>query len=124
MNNKSFIKRIKTILDYYQLTASMFADKIGVQRSSISHMLSGRNKPSLDVILKITSEFPEVDMYWLLYGKGVFPRKVEEESVSSSLTLPLSDNEHPISKAKTLGTKKITKIVAFYEDGTFEEFIK
>ena len=51
----------------------MFADKIGVQRSSISHILSGRNKPSLDFILKVTNEFTDVDIYWLLNGKGSFP---------------------------------------------------
>ncbi|PZQ78296.1 MAG: XRE family transcriptional regulator, partial [Flavobacterium johnsoniae] len=50
VNTEDFIKRLEKILDYYNLTASSFADKIGVQRSSISHLLSGRNKPSLDFI--------------------------------------------------------------------------
>ena len=53
VNIEDFIKRLEKILDYYSLTASSFADKIGVQRSSMSHLLSGRNKPSLDFILKI-----------------------------------------------------------------------
>lgn len=73
VNTEYFIKRLEVILDYYSLNASTFADKIGVQRSSLSHLLSGRNKPSLDFILKIIDIFPEVDLYWILNGKGSFP---------------------------------------------------
>jgi transcriptional regulator with XRE-family HTH domain len=51
-----------------------FADKIGVQRSSLSHLLSGRNKPSLDFILKILDVFPDVDLYWMINGKGSFQK--------------------------------------------------
>ena len=75
VNIPEFTSRLKKVIDFHQLTASMFADKIGVQRSSISHILSGRNKPSLDFILKVIAEFNEVDMYWLLNGKGTFPKK-------------------------------------------------
>ncbi|MDT7831825.1 helix-turn-helix transcriptional regulator [Flavobacteriaceae bacterium S356] len=121
VNNKDFTERIKKILEHHQLTASLFADKIGVQRSSISHILSGRNKPSLDFILKITSEFPEVDIYWLLNGKGVFPKIVEETSNNTS-PLPLVDKNKVVHSES--GSRRITKIVVFYEDGTFEEFNK
>jgi transcriptional regulator with XRE-family HTH domain len=76
VNIEDFIKRLEIILDYYSLNASSFADKIGVQRSSLSHLLSGRNKPSLDFILKILEVFPEVDLYWILNGKGTFPKNV------------------------------------------------
>ena len=68
INIDDFIKRLEIILDYYGLSASGFADKINVQRSSLSHLLSGRNKPSLDFILKIVAIFPEVDLYWILNG--------------------------------------------------------
>lgn len=74
VNTEDFIKRLEIILEYYGLNASSFADKIGVQRSSLSHLLSGRNKPSLDFILKILDVFPEVDLYWILNGKGTFPK--------------------------------------------------
>lgn len=74
--------RIKVIQKHYGLTASAFADSIGVQRSSMSHIISGRNKPSLDFILKIIKQFPEVDISWLLRGEGEFlnqkPDKNEE----------------------------------------------
>jgi len=75
LNIDDFIKRLEILLDYYNLSASVFADKLGVQRSGLSHLLSGRNKPSLDFVLKITESFPEVDLYWLLDGTGNFPKK-------------------------------------------------
>lgn len=80
VNTEEFIKRLEKVLDYYNLNASSFADKIGVQRSSLSHLLSGRNKPSLDFIMKILEVFPEVDLYWILNGKGNFPmNSVQDE---------------------------------------------
>ena len=78
VNIEDFIKRLEIILDYYSLNASTFADKIGVQRSSLSHLLSGRNKPSLDFILKILDVFPDVDLYWILNGKGNSPKNSEQ----------------------------------------------
>jgi transcriptional regulator with XRE-family HTH domain len=57
------------ILEDLQLTPSEFADRIGVQRSSISHVLSGRNKPGLDFLEKILNTFPEIDAAWLITGK-------------------------------------------------------
>ncbi len=87
VNIEDFIKRLEIILDYYSLNASSFADKIGVQRSSMSHLLSGRNKPSLDFILKIMDVFPEVDLYWILNGKGTFPKsELENEANNVSPT--------------------------------------
>ena len=85
VNIEDFIKRLEIILDYYSLNASSFADKIGVQRSSLSHLLSGRNKPSLDFILKILDVFPDIDLYWILNGKGNFPKNAEEfEKIENS----------------------------------------
>lgn len=81
VNIDDFVKRLEIILDYYALNASSFADKIGVQRSSMSHLLSGRNKPSLDFVLKISEVFPEVDLYWILNGTGNFP-KSDENAIS------------------------------------------
>lgn len=70
MNTKEAGKRIKLILDYFDISPSVFADKIGVQRSSISHILSGRNNPSLDIIHKIITKFPDINPMWLIAGKG------------------------------------------------------
>lgn len=96
VNIDDFIKRLEIILDYYNLSASSFADKVGVQRSSLSHLLSGRNKPSLDLIMKIVSEFPEVDLYWIINGKGNFP-KSESQNLEIGST-PISQNLQQESK--------------------------
>jgi len=85
VNAVEFTSRLKKILEYNHLTASQFADQIGVQRSSISHILSGRNKPSLDFVLKVTNTFRDVDIYWLLNGKGTFPRESSHPSSPTNL---------------------------------------
>lgn len=91
VNIEEFIKRLEIILDYYSLNASTFADKIGVQRSSLSHLLSGRNKPSLDFILKILDVFPDVDLYWVLNGTGTFPKSESENNINISSPAPIVD---------------------------------
>ena len=93
VNIDDFIKRLEIILNYYSLSASSFADKVGVQRSSLSHLLSGRNKPSLDLILKIVQNFPEVDLYWILNGKGNFPKSEITISKIEQPTTSFSKNE-------------------------------
>lgn len=64
------IKRIELILQSQNLTPSQFADRIGVQRSGLSHILSGRNNPSLDFVQKVLQAFPDLNPLWLLQGKG------------------------------------------------------
>lgn len=93
INTDDFVKRLETIFDYYGLSASSFADKINVQRSSISHLLSGRNKPSLDFILKVIENFPDVELLWLLNGKGVFP-KGESSNQEKMNTTPIQKIEN------------------------------
>ena len=124
INSIDFTKRLQKVIDYYSETASSFAEKIGVQRSSISHILSGRNKPSLDFVMKILHTYPEVELYWLMNGKGQFP------NISKTSTLP-----DPNLTAANLETKKsdpikpilkenseIEKIVIFFKDGTFKSY--
>lgn len=69
---EKFNDRLLYLFEKFSLNASSFADKIGVQRSSLSHILSGRNKPSLDLILKIYETFPEISLPWLSLGEGDF----------------------------------------------------
>lgn len=118
VNTTEFIQRMQKVIDFYGLSGSSFADKIGVQRSSISHILSGRNKPSLEFIMKVLSSFPEVDLYWLLNGKGSFPNtntsdKTKKELASSILK--------PIA-SKDLDNAKIDRIVIFFKNGNFKNF--
>ena len=63
INNREFTNRLQKIIDFNDETASSFAEKIGVQRSSISHILSGRNKPSLDFVMKVLHTYPDVELY-------------------------------------------------------------
>lgn len=137
INTDDFVKRLEQIFDFYGETSSSFADKIGVQRSSLSHLLSGRNKPSLDFILKLLDVFPEVDLYWITNGKGVFPKSGKTE-ISQPATL-FSENNSEISKNKiaeeipenknlsveeiNTNNKVTEKIVIFYTDGTFKEYL-
>lgn len=80
------LDRISLILRTKNISAAQFADKIDVQRSSISHVLSGRNKPSLEFIQKILKSFPEIRPDWLLFGKGAM--LVEETDLFS---IPATD---------------------------------
>ena len=114
INSTDFSKRIQQIIDYYNLNASSFAEKIGVQRSSISHILSGRNKPSLDFIMKVLSSFNDVDMYWLLNGKGNFPSLIKTQSVASEMKDLIGDNFKE--------EQEIDRIVIFFKDGTFKNY--
>lgn len=75
------VERIKTLIEKQKLTATQFAEEIGVQRSAVSHLLSGRNKPSLDFMLKIKNRFPEISLDWLLLGQGKMKEIAMKEDV-------------------------------------------
>ena len=66
------VERFKSLLENLHLSAAELADTIGVQRSTISHILSGRNKPSIDFLEKILNVYPEVNVGWLITGKGTW----------------------------------------------------
>lgn len=136
INNAEFSKRLQKVIEYYGESASSFAEKIGVQRSSISHILSGRNKPSLEFVLKVLSSFPEVELYWLLNGKGNFPAEKNAVEVKPEIPpRPESQNLFSEVEEKTPETtsvsisqiqqhskKEIERIVIFYKDGSFQNF--
>ena len=66
-------ERIEYLMNIYNLTPSQFADKTGIQRASVSHILADRNKPSLDVFLKIHRAFPDIELNWLVADEGEAP---------------------------------------------------
>lgn len=66
-------ERIELLMKSYGMTPSQFADRTGIQRASVSHIISGRNKPSLEVLQKIYEAFPELDIKWLMTGNGEEP---------------------------------------------------
>lgn len=138
----NFVNRLGIVLETYEFSASAFADKIGVQRSSLSHLLSGRNRPSLDLILKIKACFPELNLDWLIQGKGdisndknilkttpspstLSDKKSVHELNHTSLDIPTP----PIKQEQTLAHENsiiddsnIEKIIVFYKDGTFKQY--
>ncbi|HDZ14629.1 hypothetical protein LCGC14_1330910 [marine sediment metagenome] len=126
VNSTDFITRLEQLLNYYSINASAFADKIEVQRSSISHLLSGRNKPSLEFVLKVVKNFPEVNLYWLLNGKGSFPSvQTTQETIQEVAPIPadLPSQSNRIGSEKHVSKKRsIERIVIFYSDGSFEAY--
>ena len=111
-----FTKRLLEILETNNLSASQFAEKIGVQRSSVSHILSGRNKPSLDFIIKTSSVFSDVSLNWLIHGK-----KFDEPIITKEISPPLKEQIENSIKTN-LDEKQLKQIVFFYKDNTFKIF--
>lgn len=125
INSVDFTKRLQKIIDYYSESASSFAEKIGVQRSSISHILSGRNKPSLDFVMKVLSTYPEVELYWLMNGKGDFPSKpkISESLLSNTPETKTTPPQPDLNIASHSDSdQEIDKIVIFYKNGTFKSY--
>ena len=116
LDTTSFIARLKTILNHHELSSASFADLIHVQRSSISHLLNGRNKPSLEFIMKINDTFKEVDLQWLLYGEGEYPNKNLDNNKKSNERSNTNAVTKPIQK------KNVERIVIFYTDGSFRKY--
>lgn len=114
--------RIEKIMEREQLSASKFADLIGVQRSSISHILSGRNKPSLELVNKILDHFDQINADWLLLGKGEM--MTTDETANETYQFAESNKvvrHNPKSKdQQAAGSRTLTQIVFFYSDNTFE----
>jgi len=71
------VDRILLVLKIKNLTPSKFADEIGIQRSSMSHIMSGRNLPSLDLITKILNKYPDINSEWLLQGAGPMMKTIQ-----------------------------------------------
>jgi len=95
------------------MTPSLFADRIDISRSSLSHIFSGRNKPSLEIVLKICRALPFVDLYWLLLGIK------KDEKVKSKI---LNEGRY-IEKKKELKKKSEQEsIIVFFKDGTFKNY--
>jgi transcriptional regulator with XRE-family HTH domain len=130
---EEIVKRITQILEEQQLSSSAFADTIGVQRSSISHVLSGRNKPSLEFILKTARAFPAYSTDWLLFGKSseslvTYPEPIEQASTPTVQDIaftvkPTKDESTTVSGSTSNSQAEIDKIVLLYKNGRFTEYI-
>jgi len=88
-----FTDRITKVIEYSKLSPAEFAEEINVQRSSISHIISGRNKPSLDFITKIKTAFPDIEWDWLINGQG-------EMLISEKVIEPIIEEKPEIVEKK------------------------
>ena len=117
VNNKLIAERIGKIIEENNLSASSFAKMIGVQRSSISHILSGRNNPSLDLLLKIHNAFNYISLEWLILGDNSMEKTLEEIQNVDKSELIIDEKELSDNKQSLL-----REIVYYYNDGSFERF--
>ncbi len=139
-------ERIRKFLKRENKTSAQFAEEIEVQPSSISHILSGRNKPSLDFILKMLEKYSFLSIEWLLFGKGEMYREPEmkdlfsdyDDNDTKEITGPvINETEETLTEssgtAKTQQAKEflshkkskehgVKKIVWFYDNNSFEEY--
>ncbi len=143
--------RIRMIMEKENLTPARFADMLQINRAIISHILNGRNNPSLDVVTRILDEMHYINPEWLLKGTGSMYK--EEHNVESRPVEPdlfrqdaINQREGPVDVEKRQETlfkqpfsspqsvenkqieplktvnKKITQIIIYYSDNTFEIF--
>lgn len=126
LNNENFISRLEIIMEKNKLSAAAFAERIGVQRSSVSHILSKRNKPSLDFILKINNSFNEVTLDWLLLeepSKAIKPLAYLDEIGEDTMN---DSNDESVVKPNNNenfdSSNEITEVIKFYKDGSFKNF--
>lgn len=139
--------RIKNFMDHKGLSSSELADTIGVQRSNVTHVLHGRNKPSFQFISKLLETYPEINAKWLIMGNGamledeskdqvqpvLFEQKqelqapVEKERIKPlDISAPTVEEKpvNPLAEAvrETSTEKQVERIVVFYTDQTFREY--
>ena len=96
--------RLKKWMDLEGLKSSELANNIKVNRATVSHILSGRNKPSIDFLGKLLNFYPKLNTNWLITGVGYMYIKQEDE--------------------KSVDSKKVEKVVVFYDDNSFDELVK
>ncbi len=122
-------ERLQLILKMHSITPSSFADKLGVQRSNVSHVLSGRNKPSLDFLEKIVTHFPRVNAHWLITGvmqdNGNNIRKAEnaEDDLNSKSEKSEFKSIRESQTTANSNRKNVVRILEFYDDNTFSEYL-
>ena len=100
-------RRLLQFLQAESITQAQFADTLEVARGSVSHILSGRNKPGYDFLESLLLHYPQLNLDWLLTGKG---RMYREESARESTLFP-----------PQMG-RTVSRIVVFYDDNTYQEY--
>ena len=117
MNKKNILNRIKKIIEENNLSNSEFAEKIGIPKSSVTHLLSERNNPSLDIIIKISEAFEDISTDYLIFGQ----ENQSESTIQDPNTL-FSELEDSISEDSVKDSNnKVKSIILIYENNKFEQ---
>ena len=126
LNTDYFISRLEKLMETNQLSAAAFAEKIGVQRSSVSHILSKRNKPSLEFILKIHAVFDGVGLEWLVIeGAKQSSLPLLTTDVPETDKIVIEQDEKALTSdlpPSTHNDQDVIQIIQLYQDGSFRTF--
>ncbi len=140
-------ERIVQFIETEKISAAEFADNIGVQRSSVSHVLNGRNNPGFSFIQKILETYPKINSRWLLMGEGEMYQNFKQETKSSALQQNLFETKNSEPSINSIGVdknqsqnakpniinslgidrssadnKKVVRVLIFYNDQTFDDY--
>jgi transcriptional regulator with XRE-family HTH domain len=139
-------ERLLEFLKKENKSSAQFAEEIGVQPSGISHILSGRNNPSLDFVLKMLEKYKFLSTDWLLFGKGSMYKDVKMQTLFDEYPDGIKEKDTNLFKSEPLksdvefqGVQKneqkkgfpvltetrsseVIKIVWFYDNNSFEEY--
>ena len=129
LNTERFLERLEFLMENNRLNATAFAEKIGVQRSSVSHILSKRNKPSLEFMLKIYEHFEEVNLEWLILGNQNIPLPPPPKDTNETLEMDLIQEDQKKEIVQNMqafdGVQKneeVSQIIQLYKDGSFRTY--
>lgn len=129
LNTERFLERLEFLMENNQLNATAFAEKIGVQRSSVSHILSKRNKPSLEFMLKIYEHFEEVNLEWLILGNQNIPLPPPPKDTNETLEMDLIQEDQKKEIVQNVqafdGVQKneeVSQLIQLYKDGSFRTY--
>ncbi len=115
--------RLEVVIRSTNHNSSSFADAIGMNRSTLSHILNGRNKPSLEFLERVITTFPKVDAHWLVTGKHL-PKELNKPEVENTSVVASASAAMEGSLTEGKNMKSIQRIVIFYSDGTFKEYLQ
>ena len=101
-------RRFQTILDLENLSPAQLADRLGVQRSGISHILSGRNKPSFELLQRVVQSFPEISAEWLITGNGKPLKEQNQAAASGAASSAASGATSSAANSRSSGTTPST----------------
>ena len=117
MNKKNILKRIKKIIEENNLSNSEFAEKIGIPKSSVTHLLAERNNPSLDIIIKISEAFENISTDYLIFGQENQVKPTIQDSNTLFNELDESFSEDSVKDSNN----KVKSIILIYENNKFEQ---